>query len=194
MKTGALFLLMIFNMAGGYAQNAKDYLCLDPNVILYYQFHTGDTCTMQFDTTFVYEGDTICYYTRTFLGEEGSSTLFYAYNGAYLTKGNYQVTSEFKGVNENDTKIKIVGPGEVADTAYTIAFDMSSTDFIQTSSFKANYTDSHGNVHQNVVLIDQANPNEGYNYITVFAPGIGVVSRDGREMEFIRMEKLPIKK
>ncbi|NOQ76026.1 MAG: hypothetical protein GQ574_28730 [Crocinitomix sp.] len=194
MRALVLVLLAIFYINQSNAQNAKDYLCLDATVVLYYQFHTGDTCTMQFDTTFVFEGDTVVYYTRTFLGEEEGATLFYTYNGKFLIEGSYVINGGFDGTDNFDTKIEIVGPSEVVDTAYTYSFDMSSSEFEQTSRFLETYTDAHGNEHKNVVEVDQASPSGDSHYITVYAPGLGVVSRDGNEMEFIRMEKLGVKK
>lgn len=190
MRKPILLLLTILTFLQVNAQKASDYLCLDPDVMVYYRTVSGDTMTMRFDSTFIYEGDTICYYKRRFLNSDYESTVFFAYNNQYLTKGNYLVNGKFYGPNELDTKMEIVGPNQNVDTSYTISFDMSSDDFVQTSTFQETYVDTNGNVHKNVVLVDQAMPAENSHYITVLAPGIGIISVDGREREFIKIERL----
>lgn len=189
MKLGLTFLFFLFSL-GSFSQKASDYLCQDSTVLLYYTIHTGDTITLQFIKSFEFNGDTICYYERKLLNSERSSIVYYAYNKDVLYEGSYLVSLPFRGVNEMDLCVKIVAEGEVSDTSYVEFFDMSETAFNQQTQLYKKHVDNEERVFENVIEVDQHNLTDDFHYITIFAPGIGIISKGGNEMEFIKMEKL----
>lgn len=188
MKT-IFYSFLLFSSCFTWGQQAKDYLCLDPNITLYYQDRSGDTLTMMYTQSFNYEGYTVCYYTNKRLSTGNESTVFYAYKDDLLIKGSYVVLDKFNGINYLDSYIKIVRPNEVVDSSYSVSFDMQLTEFKQTTRMLKKYKDSNGNKYTNVIEVDQHNLTDDFHYITLYAPGIGIISQGGDEKIFLKAVK-----
>lgn len=183
------YFILLFSSLGAWGQQAKDYLCLDSTITLYYQDRSGDTLTMRFQQSFDHEGYTVCYYTRKWLHSENESTVFFAYKEDILIEGNYVVFKKFNGINYLDTEIQIVKPNEVVDSSYSVSFDMQTTDFKQTTRMLKEYTDSNGKKYKKVIEVDQHNLTDDFHYITLYAPGIGIIAQGGDEKLFLKAVK-----
>ncbi len=183
-----VFLFVLFAQSAQ-GQNASDYLCLDSTVVLHYVNYQGDPFTLQFQKSFSFEGDTVCYYTRRYDDSDRETTIYYTYQGKKLTIGNAIVNKRFSGTTVLDTEVFVVRENETTDSTYLISFDMDVSEFIQTTRLLDEYSKGEGSVFYNVLEVDQFNKIDDFHYITLLAPGIGVISQGGREMEFVRKEK-----
>lgn len=188
MKPILCFILLCSSMCT-WAQQAKDYLCLDSTVTLYYKDRSGDTLTLKFQQSFDHEGYTICYYTQKWLHYNNENTVFFAYKDDVLIEGSYVVFKKFNGINYLDTQIKIVKPNEVGDTSYSVSFDMQTTEFKQTTRMLKKYTGSNGKKYKNVIEVDQHNLTDDFHYVTLYAPGIGIIAQGRDEKVFLKAVK-----
>lgn len=180
------FFLMLTNVN---AQKASEYLCLDSTVTLQYESHYGALYTLRFVKSFVYEQDTICYYEKRFEGDKDSTLIFFAYNGSTLVIGGHLILNKFNGIDRMDRRVQIVNSGEEVDSTYIISFDMDISNFKSTTRLIKKYKDENGNKYKNVIEFDQHNLTDDFHYITLIAPGIGIIAQGKKEMTFIRIVK-----
>ncbi len=177
MKLLQLLILFILIAMSSNAQQAKDYLNLDVDKVLVGQFLGTDTVYYRFEKSFNDNGDTICYYLRKFQNRENSSRIFTAYNKDTLIIGSYLVfdPERFNGISSQELKIVVPKSGETIEHDYQNSFDMQVTDFKMTTEILKEYTDAFGNIHSDVVKVDQYNITDDYHYYTYLAKGIGII-------------------